>query len=145
MHTCEKCFKKIDNNNLYKTKCKHYFHHTCMFDWLQHSNNCPTCNKCIKKKFNVEVNNINNTLILKKNHILFMNEKQKIYLNNIKRVFRNGENYIYLYYKNINNVLIKIIINGEAYRIFDLLCFKINRFNQTIMLNKNIENNSIYE
>lgn len=145
MHTCEKCFQKINKNDLYKTKCKHYFHQKCMYDWLQYTNNCPTCHKFIKNKFIVKINNIDNTLVIKKNYILFMNEKQKIFFNNIKRVFRNGEDDIYLYYKNINNILIKIIINGEAYRIFDMFCFKINRFNQTIMLNKNIENNHIYE
>ena len=35
MNTCSICWCNLEND-LYKTKCNHYFHLNCIFKWLKH-------------------------------------------------------------------------------------------------------------
>ena len=144
MNSCQICFKTILNDKLYKTKCNHCFHKKCIKEWLQYSNRCSSCHKFIKKKFKIKKNDTQTTLVIKKDHILFVDSEEHIIFNKIKSIFRNGENEIYLKYKNKDKELVVDIIEGDAYRIFDMLSFKINKFNQKLIFNRYI-NNAIYE
>lgn len=41
---CPICFDDYTNiSRIYKTKCNHYFHQTCIDKWLDYHKNCPIC------------------------------------------------------------------------------------------------------
>ena len=33
----------IQNDNIHKTECNHYFHEKCLFIWRKYRNICPIC------------------------------------------------------------------------------------------------------
>ena len=78
MNTCSICWCNLEND-LYKTKCNHYFHLNCIFKWLKHvdrhlikkgdngvlEGTCPNCRQPISiivfskkntKDFNTKTN-----------------------------------------------------------------------------------------
>ena len=43
-HNGRNIFCKIsEQDNIHLTKCKHYFHEICLFDWRKRKNICPHC------------------------------------------------------------------------------------------------------
>ena len=37
--------KITEEDNIYKTRCHHYFHEKCLFRWRKYQNICPICKK----------------------------------------------------------------------------------------------------
>lgn len=49
-NVCFICQESYDNNsNLVSTRCRHIFHHACIFNFLNTSSSCPQCNSTIAK------------------------------------------------------------------------------------------------
>ncbi len=42
---CCICLEKIDNNNCFRTPCKHLFHINCLEEWLRNKHTCPMCRR----------------------------------------------------------------------------------------------------
>tara|TARA_B110000495_G_C22977936_1_gene574573 strand:+ start:206 stop:898 length:693 start_codon:yes stop_codon:yes gene_type:complete len=47
--TCSICRDTISNNNIIRKikKCSHYFHQTCLDNWLKEKNTCPNCRQLV--------------------------------------------------------------------------------------------------
>ena len=45
-HECSICLSKV-NKPICKTECGHYFHITCIKEWLSKNNTCPLCREKI--------------------------------------------------------------------------------------------------
>lgn len=45
-HECSICLSK-GNKALCKTECEHYFHITCIKEWLKDNSTCPICRRQI--------------------------------------------------------------------------------------------------
>ena len=46
-HLCPICLEIIENDNIYKLNCNHFFHNKCIINWFRTVNSngkCPCCN-----------------------------------------------------------------------------------------------------
>ena len=46
---CSICKDNIDDRDLVRLPCKHYFHKDCINEWFEIRNTCPLCRKIIDK------------------------------------------------------------------------------------------------
>ena len=85
-HTCSICLDKAEEKHLLKTKCNHFFHSECLFNWIIQDKTQKTLLKCyddivpLKGYCPMCRNQINQIFDIKE-HSTFKSKRKKFFIN----------------------------------------------------------------